>query len=149
LWSTFVWRTELVTATYENLVVPNLLEPLRGTPWLPLYWRLLGCRVGKRCFIDTTDVTEPDLVFIGDDVAINEFAGLQTHLFEDRVMKVGPVVVQNRASIGSYCVVLYDAEVGEDCVLGDLSVIMKGESLPAGTNWEGSPASPAAGSPRD
>ncbi|WP_447414948.1 hypothetical protein, partial [Clostridium perfringens] len=27
LWSTFVWRTELVTATYENLAVPNLLEP--------------------------------------------------------------------------------------------------------------------------
>ena len=32
LWSTFVWRTELVTATYENLAVANLLEPLRARP---------------------------------------------------------------------------------------------------------------------
>ncbi|MES2057184.1 MAG: Pls/PosA family non-ribosomal peptide synthetase [Pseudomonadota bacterium] len=140
LWSTFVWRTELVTATYENLAVPNLLEPLRGTPWLPAYLRLLGCRIGKRCYFDTTDVTEQDLVDIGDDVALNDFAGLQTHLFEDRVMKVSGVTVRDRATIGSYAIVLYDAEIGEDAQIGDLSVVMKGETLPPGTSWEGSPA---------
>ncbi|HEY0311781.1 MAG TPA: Pls/PosA family non-ribosomal peptide synthetase [Allosphingosinicella sp.] len=140
LWSTFVWRSELVTATYENLAVPNLLEPLRGTFWLPAYLRLLGCRIGKRCYIDTTDITEYDLVEIGDDVALNDYAGLQTHLFEDRVMKVSGVVVRDRATIGSLAIVLYDAEIGEDAQLGDLSVVMKGESLPSGTSWEGSPA---------
>jgi non-ribosomal peptide synthetase-like protein len=140
LWSTFVWRTELITATYENLAVSNLLEPLRGTPWLPAYLRLLGCTIGRRCYMDTTDVTEYDLVKIGDDVALNDFAGLQTHLFEDRVMKVSGVKVGDRATIGSYAIVLYDAEIGEDAQLGDLSVVMKGETLPAGTSWEGSPA---------
>ncbi|WP_294238670.1 Pls/PosA family non-ribosomal peptide synthetase [uncultured Sphingomonas sp.] len=140
LWSTFVWRTELVTATYENLAVANLLEPLRGTPWIGLYLRLMGAKVGKRCYIDTTDLTEHDLVTIGDDVALNDYAGLQTHLFEDRVMKVGAITVGDRATIGSLAIVLYDAEVGADAQLGDLSVVMKGESLPAGTNWEGSPA---------
>jgi hypothetical protein len=30
--------------------------------------------------------------------------------------------------------------VGADAQLGDLSVVMKGETLPDGTNWEGSPA---------
>ncbi len=140
LWSAFVWRTELVTATYENLAVPNLLEPLRGTPWLPVYLRLMGARIGKRCYIDTTDLTEHDLVSIGDDVALNDFAGLQTHLFEDRVMKVGSITIGDRATIGSLAIVLYDAEVGPDAQLGDLSVVMKGEALPAGTSWEGSPA---------
>ena len=145
LWSTFVWRTELVTATYENLAVPNLLEPLRGTMWLPVFLRLMGARIGKRCYMDTTDLTEHDLVRIGDDVALNDFAGLQTHLFEDRVMKVSGVTVEDRATIGSYAIVLYDAEIGADATLGDLSVVMKGESLPAGTAWEGSPARLAAG----
>ena len=140
LWSTFVWRTELVTATFENLAVPNLLEPLRGTPWLPAYLRLLGCRIGKRCYLDTTDLTEHDLVTIGDDVALNDLSGLQTHLFEDRVMKVSGVTVGDRASIGSYAIVLYDADIGADAQLGDLSVIMKGETLPPGTSWEGAPA---------
>ena len=140
LWSPFVWRTELVTATYENLAVANLLEPMKGTPWLPLYLRLMGARVGRRCYVDTTDLTEHDLVDIGDDVALNDFAGLQTHLFEDRVMKVGAIRIGDRATIGSLAIVLYDAEVGADAQLGDLSVVMKGETLPGGTNWEGSPA---------
>ena len=145
LWSTFVWRSELVTATYENLAVANLLEPLRGTPWIGVYLRLMGAKIGKRCYIDTTDLTEHDLVTIGDDVALNDFAGMQTHLFEDRVMKVGPIRVGDRATIGSLAIVLYDAEIGADAQLGDLSVVMKGETLPDGTNWEGSPARIATG----
>ena len=100
----------------------------------------MGCRIGKRCYSDTTDITEFDLVDIGDDVALNDLAGLQTHLFEDRVMKVSRVTVRDRATIGSYAIVLYDAEIGKDAQLGDLSVIMKGEVLPDGTAWEGSPA---------
>ena len=100
----------------------------------------MGARIGKRCYIDTTDLTEHDLVDIGDDVALNDFAGLQTHLFEDRVMKVGAIRVGDRATIGSLAIVLYDAEIGADAQLGDLSVVMKGETLPDGTSWDGSPA---------
>ena len=43
-------------------------------------------------------------------------------------------------SIGSLAIVLYDAEIGADAQLGDLSVVMKGETLPDGTSWDGSPA---------
>ncbi len=144
LWSWFVWRTELVTATYENLAVNLLLAPLRGTPWLAAYFRLMGATIGRRVYLDTTDMTEFDLVSIGDDAALNDAAGLQTHLFEDRVMKVSRVEVGARATIGSLAIVLYDAVVGDGAELGDLSVLMKGESLAPATAWEGSPARPAA-----
>ena len=143
LWSLFVWKTELVTSTYENLVVPLFLEPLRGTPYINIYLRLMGCKIGRRVFTDTTDITEYDLVTVGDDAALNENAGLQTHLFEDRVMKVAPLEIGPRATVGSLAIVLYDALVEADAQLGDLSVLMKGERLPAGTSWEGSPAQPA------
>jgi len=142
LWSFFVWRTELVTSTYENLAVPLLLDLLRGTPYLNLYLRLLGAEIGKRVFMDTTDITEFDLVQIGDDVAVNDSCGLQTHLFEDRVMKVSRVIVDDRATLGANSIILYDSFVEADAELGDLSVLMKGEVLPAGTVWEGSPARP-------
>jgi non-ribosomal peptide synthetase-like protein len=145
LWSLFVWRTELVTSTYENLAAQTLLAPLRGTPWLNMYLRALGCRIGKRVFTDTTDITEYDLVEVGDDAALNEGAGLQTHLFEDRVMKVSGLQIGARATVGSMAIVLYDAVIEDDAQLGDLSVLMKGETLPAGTSWEGSPARPARG----
>ena len=143
LWSMFVWRTELVTSLYENLMVPLLLEPLRGTPFINWALRLMGCRIGRRVFTDTTDLTEFDLITIGDDAALNEGAGLQTHLFEDRVMKVSRVTIGERAVVGSRAIVLYDTIMEPESHIGDLSVVMKGEVLPAGTMWEGSPAKPA------
>ncbi len=143
LWSLFVWRTELVTSTYENLAVPLLLDALRGTPFLNIYLRLMGCKIGKRVFTDTTDITEHDLVTIGDDAALNEDAGIQTHLFEDRVMKVSGIEIGPRCTVGTLAIALYDSVMEPDSQLGDLSVLMKGETLPAGTAWEGSPAQPA------
>ena len=144
LWSLFVWRSELVTSTYETLMAPLMLGPLLGTPYINIFLRLLGCRIGRRVYTDTTDITEFDLVTIGDDVALNSDSGLQTHLFEDRVMKLGAIKVGDRASVGTISIVLYDAVMESGSRLGELSVVMKGELLPADTSWEGSPAQVSA-----
>jgi len=144
LWSRYVWLTELTTIFYEYLAAPLHLQRLRGTPFIASFLRLLGVKIGRRTFIDTVDLTEFDLVSIGDDAALNDNCGAQTHLFEDRVMKLGPVRIGARSTIGAASIVLYDAAVGDDAMLGELSILMKGEVIPAGTSWEGSPAWPAA-----
>jgi serine acetyltransferase len=59
-----------------------------------------------------------DLIDIGDEASIGSDAVLQTHLFEDRVMKMDFVRVAKRASVGAAAVVLYDTEVGEGARLG-------------------------------
>ena len=140
-----MWRSDLVTSTFENLAVPNLLLPLRGTPWLPDYLRLLGCKIGKRCFFDSSGVTKYNFEPIRGDVAMNDFASVQAYLFEDRTMKIGPVTIGDRVTIGSHAVVLCNAEIGEDAHLGDLSVVMQAEFLPSRTSREGSPARLAVG----
>ncbi len=140
LWNIFVRRTELVTALYESAVVPALLTFLTGTPFLAPVWRWLGVRVGRRCFIETTFLTEFDLVGIGDDVSIGFMCSLQTHLFEDRVMKMSRVHIEKGCAIGPRAVVLYDSLLEEDVQLDALSLVMKGEVLPAHTHWHGSPS---------
>ncbi len=143
LWNTFVWRNELVTALHENLSDPFLVERLRGTPFIAWFFRLLGAKIGKRAFIDTTCFTEYDLVHIGDDVALNDNATVQTHLFEDRVMKMSEIHIEDRCAVGALSLVLYDTTMQAGSSLGDLSLLMKNELLPAGTAWEGIPARPA------
>ena len=54
---------------------------------------------------------------------------LQTHLFEDRVMKMSTVRVGDGATVGARSIVLYDAGVGRDVDLDGLSLLMKGEQL--------------------
>ena len=140
LWSTFVWRNELVTSLHENLTDPFLVDKLRGTPFIAWFFRLLGATIGKRPFIDTTCFTEYDLVHLGDDVALNTNATVQTHLFEDRVMKMSDIHIADRCSVGALSLVLYDTTMQIGSSLGDLSLLMKNELLPAGTAWEGIPA---------
>ena len=141
LWSPFVWRLEAVHALYKFLLTPLALDPLRGTPFLVWYMRLLGARMGKGVYLHTTGLIEFDLVEVGDRAAINDEAVLQSHLFEDRMLKASGLKVGANCVVGAGSVVLYDAEMKDGSRLDVLSLLMKGETLPAGTAWAGSPAS--------
>ena len=143
LWSSFVWRTELVTALQENVVDPLWNEMLLGTPMAAWFFRALGAKIGRRVHLGTTQLTEYDLVEIADDACLDEDCTLQTHLFEDRVMKTSRVRVGEACSVGRDAIVLYDGEMGRGASLGPMSLAMKGESLPAATRWRGIPARPA------
>jgi non-ribosomal peptide synthetase-like protein len=143
MWTPFVWLSEAVTNLYESLAVPNLLEFLRGTPMLPWALRLLGTHMGKGVYLDTTDLTEFDCVTVGDEAELNAWCGPQTHLFEDRVMKIGLVEIGAGVTVGSCSTILYDTQIGDGVQLGPLTLVAKGERLPPGTRWEGSPAAPA------
>ena len=140
MWTPFVWISEAVTNLYESMAVPNFLDLLRGTPMLPWALRFLGARVGKSVYLNTTDLTEFDCVHIGDEAELNAWCGPQTHLFEDRVMKIGRVEIGRRVTVGVRSTILYETKVGDDVRLGPLTLVAKGEQLPAATRWEGSPA---------
>ncbi len=139
LWSPFVWRTELVTGFCEHFANEFFTAHLRGTVFLPWYFRMLGMHIGRRACIMTMDFTEFDLVRLGDDVALNEDCTIQTHLFEDRVMKMSTVEIGSRVSIGSNTLILYGTVIEDDVKVGDLSLLMKGERLFRGTQWSGAP----------
>ncbi|MCJ0907249.1 Pls/PosA family non-ribosomal peptide synthetase [Rhodococcus sp. ARC_M6] len=140
LWSPFVRRSEFATGLYESAAVPIGVGMLVGTPFLPMVLRWFGASIGRRVWVGTTYLTEFDLVCIGDDATIGTEASLQTHLFEDRVMKMSTVTIADGASIGTRSIVLYDTVIGEDASLSPLSLLMKGEELPAQTRWRGIPA---------
>lgn len=143
MWTPFVWLSEAATNMYEGIAVPNFLRYLRGTPWLPVAFRLLGCRMGKGVYLDTTDITEFDCVAIGDHSELNALSCPQTHLFEDRVMKVDEVVIGERVYIAPRSTVLYSASVADGAHLGPFTLVMKGENIPEMSAWRGCPAAPA------
>jgi non-ribosomal peptide synthetase-like protein len=138
-WSAFVWRLEFVNALFEFMATPMGLDVLRGTPLLPWYLRLLGCRIGRGVYIDSTGFLEFDLTEVGDRAILDKDCILQTHLFEDRVLKGSRVRIGPDCQIGTQSIVLCDAEMKEGARIGALSLLMKGETLSAGQVWMGSP----------
>ncbi len=146
LWSKFVWLNELVNGVYENTAA-SVLMPLLGSPFAVWGMRLMGCQIGRRVFLDTTLFSEFDLAEIHDYAAVNYGATIQTHLFEDRIMKADKLVIGEGATVGNMAVVLYDTEMKIGSYLAPLSVLMKGEKLPPLSRWYGVPTQPMPARP--
>ena len=141
LWSPYVWLNEMVNGIYESVMAP-ILTPLLGTPFAAPVLRLMGCKIGRRTFIETTLFSEFDLVTVGDYAALNYGAVIQTHLFEDRIMKSSVLKIRDDCSVGNMAVVLYETELLDRSAIGPMSLLMKGETVPEGGRWHGIPTVP-------
>jgi len=142
LWSMFVWLNEALNGVYESVAAP-LLTLLLGSPFVVPWLRMMGCRIGRDVYVETTLFSEFDLVHVGDGVALNAGAVVQNHLFEDRIMKVSVVDIGDRCTVGNMAIVLYDTEMKAGSSIGPLSLLMKGETLAPRTRWIGIPTAQA------
>ncbi len=139
LWSGFVWRNELVDVFIEDLAVPWLIGSATGTPLLNWYMRALGAKIGRGVTCETYWLPEPDLIEIGEGSVINGGCVLQTHLFHDRILRLGKVRLGNYCSLGAHSIALPASALGNHCYIGDGSLVGRGEELPFGSNWQGNP----------
>lgn len=101
--------------------------------------------VRARATLLTTEITEHDIVSICDEPVLNRSASAspQTHLFENRAMKFGRFDIEDGECMKTYSHALPNSCVGARDLLGSLSLLMKGEAVPAGEKWEGSPRASA------
>jgi len=142
LWSFFVWRDEIINSCQEQLAGALLLNLALGTPLMPLYLRAMGATVGRDVWCETLNVTEFDVVSIADGAVANRYSVIETHLFHDRVMQIGPGRLGVGATLGPYSTMLPDTDIGDGCCVGGRSIVMRGERLPAHTRWHGAPVIP-------
>lgn len=140
IWDVFIWKNDVIEYSYNYYINPHYTNKVLGTPFALWLHRCLGTKVGKRVFTDSAEFSEFDLISIGDDVCINAETILQTHLYEDRIFKVAHVAIESGCTIGVGSVILYNTLMEKHAMLGNLSLLMKGECLPANTQWSGIPA---------
>ncbi|MER7754446.1 Pls/PosA family non-ribosomal peptide synthetase [Kitasatospora sp. NPDC097643] len=139
LWSPFVWRNELYDTFVEELAMPFGGHSLTGTPYLNAWLRSLGARIGRGVWCETHWLPESDLVTVEAGASVNRGTVLQTHLFHDRVMRLGPVHLGPGATTGPHSVVLLNTSLGAGTTIGPASLVMRGEHVPGATRWLGNP----------
>ncbi|MEV7599050.1 Pls/PosA family non-ribosomal peptide synthetase [Kitasatospora sp. NPDC089797] len=147
LWSSFVWRNELYDTFVEELAMPFGGGAMTGTPYLNLWLRSLGAKIGRGAWCETHWLPESDLVTVGAGASVNRGTVLQTHLFHDRVMRLGPVHLGTGATTGPHSIVLLNSSLGDTTTVGPASLVMRGESVPGGTRWLGNPVAAWDGDP--
>ncbi|WP_328988631.1 amino acid adenylation domain-containing protein [Kribbella sp. NBC_01245] len=142
LWSSFVWRNEVVDTFVEMVAAPWFANAAAGTPVLALWLRTLGAKIGRGVWCETYWLPEADLIELGDGVSVNRGCVLQTHLFHDRVMAMDTVTFAAGSTLGPHGIILPAASVGAGATVGPVSLVMRGESVPAGSRWAGNPIAP-------
>ncbi|HEV7203844.1 MAG TPA: Pls/PosA family non-ribosomal peptide synthetase [Jatrophihabitans sp.] len=142
LWSSFVWRNEVVDTFVEMVAAPWFARGASGTAVLNVFLRGLGASIGRGVWCESYWLPEADLVRLGKGVAVNRGCVVQTHLFHDRIMRMDRVVLDDGATLGPHCVILPAASLGAGTVVGPASLVMRGEDVPAGTRWIGNPIGP-------
>ena len=142
LWSSFVWRNELADTFIETVAAPWFARAVSGTPLLNVWLRLLGAKVGRGVWCDSYWLPEADLVTLGDGATVNPGSVVQTHRFHDRLFSMDTVHLKAGATLGPNSVILPAAVLGRSATVGPVSLVMRGESVPAKTWWIGNPIGP-------
>ncbi|MEO7449192.1 MAG: Pls/PosA family non-ribosomal peptide synthetase [Humibacillus sp.] len=145
LWSSFVWRNEVVDTFVEMVAGPWFAWTATGTPAINLWLRSLGARIGHGVWCETYWLPEADLVTLGDGVTVNRGCVLQTHLFHDRLMSLDRVELGEGATLGPNGVILPAAVIEPGATVGPGSLVLRGESVPTSTRWTGNPIAPWRG----
>ncbi len=145
LWSSFIWRNEVVDTFIEMVSAPWFARAATGTPALVWWLRSLGASIGTGTWCESYWLPEADLVTLGRNATVNRGCVVQTHLFHDRVMSLDAVTLEDGATMGPHGVILPQASIGAGGTVGPASLVMRGESVPAATYWMGNPVSPWTG----
>ena len=116
-----------------------ILDHIKGMPVLNAFFRMMGARIGRNVLINTSNIFDFDLIEIGDDAFIGGDAVIIGHVGERGLLRIRPVRIGARCTVGQSSVVFPGATMDEGSVLGALSLLPKGKTLPAGTVWGGNP----------
>ncbi|AOW95091.1 amino acid adenylation protein [Rhodococcus sp. WMMA185] len=144
LWSSFVWRNEVSDAFVETVAAPWFARAATGTAVLNVWLRGLGATIGKGVWCETYWLPEADLVTLGDGATVERGCVVQTHLFHDRIMSMDTVTLEAGATLGPHCVALPAARIGAGGTVGPASLVMRGDTVPPSTRWQGNPIAPWA-----
>lgn len=162
--------TLLVVAPLLNLVLGGRLKPYRGkqvslgimgwyvhatltmlprlsflpficpTPFLNLFYRLMGMKIGDGVTINTTAIADPSMIELGDKVTLGGSCSVMGHYAQGGFMVIAPTKIGDRATIGLRAIVMGGVEIGEKAKVLAGSFVLPKTVIPAGETWGGIPA---------
>lgn len=110
------------------------------TPLNIMFYRLMGMKVGNKTVINTTNISDPGLIEMGDKVTIGGSATIFAHYGSRGYLVISPVKIHDRATIGQMAIIMGGTEIGENARVLANSFVLPNTKIPAGENWGGVPA---------
>jgi acetyltransferase-like isoleucine patch superfamily enzyme len=134
-------RYPLASPTTLRWLIYSGIYTITSTTILPLipvsffsnlYFRIIGCRFGKRVYLNSYMLLDPYLIEIGDDVTIGGQTDVSAHSFEGNTLILDRIRIGSGSLIGAHCYISPGVTIGTGCVIGLGSFLRRGTTVPDG-----------------
>jgi non-ribosomal peptide synthetase-like protein len=119
----------------------DVVGSLHATVYLSPWYRALGARLGRFVELSTATSTTPDLMEIGDGGTVADEASLGAARVEGGWLTLAPTRLGRRAFIGNGAVIPPGTTLGDESLVGVLSICPVGnqQAMRTRASWLGSP----------
>jgi non-ribosomal peptide synthetase-like protein len=131
---------------YRFWVVKTLIRGapvvlFRGSPLYSLYLKLLGAKLSSSAVIESKSVPVcTDLISIGHNTILRKETLIPGFRAQAGYIHTGRITIGNDAFVGVGSALDIDTKIGDRGQLGHGSSLQRGQEIPAGEHWHGSPA---------
>ncbi|CAM4002120.1 Pls/PosA family non-ribosomal peptide synthetase [Smaragdicoccus niigatensis] len=121
----------------QRLIEASGAENLSGAPWMAVFARALGAKIGHGVDLHTLPPVTGFLE-LGEGSAIEPEVDLSGYWLDGDILHVGRIKVGSGSVIGSRSTLLPGTEIGTGVVVEPASAVLG--AIPDGQHWAGSPA---------
>ena len=119
--------TYLVRYTVLNFITP--------TPLNILFFKMMGMKVGKGTMINSSNISDPCMIELGDYVTIGGSAYLMAHYGMKGFLVIDKLIIRHKANIGLHAYVMGAVDIGEFVQVLPNSAVLPKTKIPKGHKY--------------
>jgi acetyltransferase-like isoleucine patch superfamily enzyme len=120
----------LIYSGIYTIILKTILPFNVMTFFSKIYYKIIGCKIGKNVYINTTRVHDAYLLELGNNVVIGAETDLSCHIFEGNHLILGKIKIGDNTLISSQVYIMPGVTIGKNCIIGIKSYIRKNKVIP-------------------
>lgn len=137
------WELYQLLAKFRMRGRTNILDLITGTPMMSMFFRALGCEIGKDCCLYPSGadpfMPEPDLVKMGDKCVV-DCASVVCHLNTRGNFELKHIKMEANVTLRSKSRIQQGVHIEHGSMMLEKSLALTGEVIESDTIWLGAPA---------
>ena len=118
----------------------TLLEFFTPSPIAVLFYQLMGMKIGRGSIINSTALSDPSLITIGEKVTIGGSVTIVGHYGQSGFLVLAPVEIGDGATVGLRVSIMGGVRIGRNARIMPHSVVLPKTQIGDGETWGGVPA---------
>lgn len=118
----------------------TFLDFVTPTPLANLFYQMMGMQIGRGTVINTTYISDPSLISMGEKVTIGGSVTIVGHYGQGGLLIIAPVKIGNGCTIGLKCSIMGGVTIGDNAKVMPHSVVMPKTTILENETWGGVPA---------